>query len=226
MILKISWFFFYMNIKKVSGKIFIFGKLMRQHFRATISGRMNQNLKGERIMKKTSIGTVLFLAVFLGAVNGYAKEHKQVNVFANFGVSASVLDFKGSFLDLGVEQQFKDGFFGQLFIDFYFNPLGRNAVPDKTAYAIYLYCAYKLHISRIVNLFARTGVNLTGESWSYYGHGYSRTEIEIYPGVGAGIGAEFLGKKLSLRLGSDAKFMFGGTVAAVFKFYGGVGYSF
>jgi hypothetical protein len=138
----------------------------------------------------------------------------KIVVFGDLGLAVS--DFKGLFLDAGVQYALSKNLFGEFLFDFYLKPLGAGL--DFTAYGFNLNGVYKYPLQDKLNLFGKAGVNFTTLS----GYGVSGTDF----GINVGGGVEYnLSDTMGIRAGGTFKMLFESVAnISYFKFYGGFFY--
>jgi hypothetical protein len=162
-------------------------------------------------MKKITfilLSLMLLTSFGFSAAKKYAPAPKMV-VFGDLGLAVS--DFKGLFLDAGIQYGLNKNLFGEFLFDFYLDPAG--SLGDVSAYGFNINGVYKYPLQDSLNLFGKAGVNLTMVS----GGGGSNF------GINAGGGIEYLlSDTMGIRAGATFKMSFeSGETATWFKFYGG-----
>jgi hypothetical protein len=158
---------------------------------------------------------VLVTAPGFSAVKKYVEKPKMA-VFGDLGLAMS--DFKGLFLDAGVQYGLTENLFGEFLFDFYLKPGGSGT--DATAYGLNLNGVYKYPLQDALTIFGKAGVSLTTAS----GGGESASNF----GLNAGGGIEYgLSDMMAIRAGATFKMAFSsGESGTWFKFYGGFLYRF
>lgn len=164
---------------------------------------------------------LLALVVLLVSSTGFSAVKKSIAkpkmvAFGDLGLAVS--DFKGLFLDAGLQYGLSKNLFAEFLFDFYLDPAG--SLGDATAYGFNLNGVYKHPLQDGLNLFAKAGVNMTIAS----GGGESDSAF----GLNAGGGVEYeLAENMGLRGGATFKLSFdSGESTSWFKFYGGFFYRF
>ncbi len=144
-------------------------------------------------------------------------EEKRINVFG--GVGTAISDLEGCLVEIGIEKQFSGDFYGQLSVDYYFNPEELDDSDDSYAFSTNLFGVYKFPVSRNLNFYLKGGIHLTGrkEEWTYIG-----TNVNLDYGLAGGGGIEFmLSNRVAIYSGVTAKTSLDEN-RTWFKFHGGI----
>jgi len=169
-------------------------------------------------MKK--IVLAFFVLCLIGTFGYAAKKDvgKPMIVFGDIGLSVS--DFKGLFLDAGIQKKLKDKIFGEFLLEYYFAPNG-SAV-DSYALGFNLNGVYKHELKDAITLFGKAGISLIYSHASVNVMGFSASASDTNFGLNAGGGLEYaLNEKMGLRGGVTLKLAFADKTGTWFKFYGG-----
>lgn len=178
-------------------------------------------------MKKLISMLVVFVFI-LSLTTGLKADEKELNVIGNVGFAFS--DLEGLFIDLGVEKQFKDNIWAQLFIDYYLDPAGLNMSAygvdaSLTMMGLNLYGVFKKELRNKLTLFVKAGPFIAFSKASVSYMGFSESESATDFGIGGGSGVEYaLKEKLSIVVGATLKLIFDDGTANWFKLYAGVNY--
>ncbi len=158
---------------------------------------------------------------------------KPMNAFADIGLSVS--DFKGMFVDAGLQYGFSEKLFGEFLFEYYFAPAGSGI--DSSAYGLNLNGVYKHKLQEKLVLFGKAGLSmihtsvtfdlpfaLTASAGRVAGlmGGASSTKL----GLNAGIGIEYTLNGIAIRGGATFKTAFSDPGTTWFKIYGGASYKF
>jgi opacity protein-like surface antigen len=168
-------------------------------------------------MKKITIvllAVILVTSMGFSAVKKSSKKAEKPGMIVFGDVGLAVSDFKGLFIDAGIQYGLSENLFGEFLFDFYLDPAGKHG--DVNAYGFNLNGVYKHPLQDNLNLFGKAGVNLTMVS----GGGGSDF------GLNAGGGVEYkLSDNMGIRGGATFKLIFSeGESGNFFKFYGGFFY--
>lgn len=132
--------------------------------------------------------TVTLLILFVSTVTLLAVDQKkEINILAGAGVASS--DLKGPVVEIGVEKQLKGNLFGQLYVDYYFNPFDFTGDADSSAFGLTFLGAYKVPVTEGINYVLKLGLHFTfmKEEWNYIGR---RTSADL--GFAGGGAVEFI----------------------------------
>ena len=173
-------------------------------------------IKREEKMRRFFLILILFVTLGTsGFLMGY--DYKQNSLFAGLGFASS--DFEGVLIEGGIEFGLSKNIYVKALVDYYFDPLGKDEPEDISvkAYGLNVYFVYKLRLSKKLNLFGQSGINLTTIKETM---GFMSVTSGNF-GIGVGSGIEYMFKpRMGIHCGATYKYVFmAGENLRWYKFY-------
>ncbi len=174
-------------------------------------------------IKAFIVGAFLFSLAFSPALQ--AQQKGDFTYFGHLGLAFS--DFEGLYLDIGVEKAFSEKLSGQVFADYYANPVDLSDLYEDfstSAYGIGLYGKYSISNTEKLGFYVRGGLHLTFLAMNYDWFGEEiELDSETKFGLGGGAGFEYaLNDALKLQLDGTIRTLFGDGSLTFFVISAGV----